>query len=111
MVLLSSMAIPLLKPLSQLLVLLSLRFKVARRSGAVLYRSYHHLREWGMLEVYLFGILVSIFKLIDITDLSLDVGLACFVALLLTQIWLEMSMPAQQAWEALSDEYEPPQAP
>ncbi|WP_085597458.1 MULTISPECIES: paraquat-inducible protein A [unclassified Pseudomonas] len=103
-VLLSSMAIPLLKLLCQLLVLLSVRFKVARRAGMLLYRSYHHLREWGMLEVYLFGILVSIVKLIDIAELNLGVGLACFVALLLTQIWLEISMPAHQVWEALSDE-------
>ncbi|MFK3789155.1 MULTISPECIES: paraquat-inducible protein A [Pseudomonas] len=103
-VLLSSMAIPLLKLLCQLLVLLSLRFKLARRSGMSLYRVYHHLREWGMLEVYLFGILVSIVKLIDIADLSLGIGLACFVALLLTQICLELNMPSHQVWEALSSE-------
>lgn len=103
-VLLSSMAIPLLKLLCQLLVLLSVRLKVARRAGLQLYRSYHHLREWGMLEVYLFGILVSIVKLVDIADLSLGIGLACFVALLLTQIWLELSMPSHQVWEALSDD-------
>ncbi|WP_085633763.1 paraquat-inducible protein A [Pseudomonas sp. R16(2017)] len=103
-VLLSSMAIPLLKLLCQLLVLLSVRFKVARRAGLQLYRSYHHLREWGMLEVYLFGILVSIVKLVDIADLSLGIGLACFVALLLTQVWLELSMPSHQVWEALSDD-------
>lgn len=104
LVLLSGMAIPLLKLLCQLLVLLSLRFKVARPTGMLLYRTYHHLREWGMLEVYLFGILVSIVKLIDIADLSLGIGLACFVALLLTQVWLELNMPSHQVWEALSNE-------
>ena len=45
-----------------------------------------------MLEVYLMGILVSIVKLIDMADLSLGVGLACFVALLFTQVWLEVTM-------------------
>lgn len=104
LVLLNSMAIPLLKLLCQLLVLLSLRLKVARRSAMLLYRGYHHLREWGMLEVYLIGILVSIVKLIDIADLSLGVGLACFIALLLTQVWLEMSMSPHQVWEALDED-------
>ncbi|MGE8065035.1 paraquat-inducible protein A [Pseudomonas sp. NPDC089569] len=104
LVLLSSMAIPLVKLLCQLLVLLSLRFKVARGTGMRLYRAYHHLREWGMLEVYLFAILVSIVKLIDIADLSLGIGLACFVALLLTQVWLELNMSSYQVWETLSSE-------
>ena len=42
--------------------------------------------------------------LIDIADLSLGIGLACFVALLLTQVWLELNMPSHQVWEALSEE-------
>jgi len=104
LVLLSSMVIPLLKLVCQLLVLLSARYQVARHTGMRLFRIYHHLREWGMLEVYLFAILVSIVKLIDIAELSLGIGLACFVALLLTQIWLELSMPSHQVWEALSGE-------
>jgi paraquat-inducible protein A len=62
------------------------------------------LREWGMLEVYLMGILVAIVKLIDMADLSLGVGLVCFVALLLVQIWLEVTMSPHQIWEALSGE-------
>jgi paraquat-inducible protein A len=49
---------PLLKLLCQLLVLLSIRFDVGRSYGLLIYRIYHHLREWGMLEVYLMGVLV-----------------------------------------------------
>ncbi|MEM8258634.1 paraquat-inducible protein A, partial [Morganella morganii] len=59
----------------QLLVMISVRFGIARHIGMLLYRGYHHLREWGMLEVYLMGILVSIVKLIDMADLSLGIGL------------------------------------
>lgn len=51
-----------------------------------------------MLEVYLMGILVSIVKLIDMADLSLGIGLACFVALLFTQVWLEVTMSPHQVW-------------
>lgn len=63
-VLLCSMVIPLLKLLCQLLVLLCIRLGAGMQLGMVLYRSYHHLREWGMLEVYLMGVLVSIVKLL-----------------------------------------------
>ncbi len=103
-VFLCSMAIPLLKLLCQLLVLLSIRLDFGRSYGLLLYRIYHHLREWGMLEVYLMGILVAMVKLMDLADLSLGLGLFCFIALLLIQIWLEVTMSPQQIWQALSGE-------
>ena len=103
-VFLCSMVIPLLKLLMQLAVLLSIRWDIGRGYGLLLYRIYHHLREWGMLEVYLMGILVSIVKLVDIASPTLDVGLGCFIALLLAQVWLEVTMSPHQIWEALSGE-------
>ncbi len=100
-VFLCSMAVPLLKLLCQLLVL---RMDFARSYGLLLYRIYHHMREWGMLEVYLMGILVAMVKLMDLADLSLGLGLFCFIALLLVQVWLEVTMAPHQIWEALSGE-------
>lgn len=103
-VLLCSMVIPLLKLLCQLAVLLCIRWRTALGIGRWLYRSYHHLREWGMLEVYLIGILVSMIKLIGMADLNVGAGLFCFIGLLLAQIWLEISMSPQQIWAALEDD-------
>lgn len=100
-VFLCSMAVPGLKLGCQLFVLLSIVARRGRRQGLYLYRVYHHLRDWGMLEVYLLGILVAMIKLNDMADLSLGIGLACFVALLLVQVWLELAMSAQQIWDAL----------
>ncbi|MFC0668061.1 paraquat-inducible protein A [Azotobacter chroococcum] len=101
-VFLCSMGIPLLKLLCQLAVLLSIRWGVGRGYGLLLYRIYHHLREWGMLEVYFMGILVSIVKLVSLADLAVGAGLICFVCLLLVQVWLEITMSPHQVWEALS---------
>lgn len=101
-VFLCSMAIPLLKLLCQLLVLLSIRFDCGRAYGLLLYRLYYHMRQWGMLEVYLMGILVAMVKLMDLADLTVGLGLFCFVALLLVQVWLEVTMSPQQIWQALS---------
>ena len=103
-VFLCSMVVPLLKLLCQLLVLLSIRMDFARSYGLLLYRIYHHMREWGLLEVYLMGILVAMVKLMDLADLSLGLGLFCFIALLLVQVWLEVTMAPHQIWEALSGE-------
>lgn len=101
-VFLCSMGIPLLKLLCQLAVLLSIRWGVGCGYGLLLYRIYHHLREWGMLEVYFMGILVSIVKLVSLADLAVGVGLICFVCLLLVQVWLEITMSPHEVWEALS---------
>jgi paraquat-inducible protein A len=102
-VFLSSMVIPLFKLLTQFLVLASIRFDIGRSYGLFLYRVYQHMREWGMLEVYLMGILVSIVKLIDIAKPSIGLGLVCFVSLLLVQVWLEATMEPHQIWEALAE--------
>ncbi|MBA1239738.1 paraquat-inducible protein A [Pseudomonas kunmingensis] len=102
-VFLCSMAVPLLKLLCQLAVLLCIALDRAKPLGMLLYRTYHHLREWGMLEVYLLGILVSIIKLRDMAELSLGIGLGCFVGLLVVQVWLELVMSPHQVWEALSE--------
>lgn len=106
LVFLCSMVIPLLKLLCQLLVLLSLRLGVARRLGMDLFRWYQHLREWGMLEVYLMGILVAIVKLVDMAELHVGLGLACFIGLLFTQVWLEVTMSRHQVWEMLAGEFD-----
>lgn len=98
-----SMAVPLLKLICQFLVLLSLPVRAMRPLGIQIYRAYHHLREWGMLEVYLFGILVSMVKLMDMAEVHLGFGIVCFVGLMLTQVWLEVTMSPHQVWDALSE--------
>lgn len=107
-VLLCSMLVPLFKLLCQLVVMLCIRWRMALGWGRWLYRSYHHLREWGMLEVYLIGVLVSIVKLMDMADLTLGLGLFCFIGLLLSQVWLEVTMSPHQIWELLEDEHARP---
>ncbi|MDB6146288.1 MAG: paraquat-inducible protein [Pseudomonas sp.] len=105
-VFLCSMGIPLLKLLCQLIVLLSIQLKIGRSFGLLLYRIYHHLRDWGMLEVYLMGVLVALVKLADLAALSLGLGLGlvCFIGMLLLQVWLEVAMSPHQIWQALSGE-------
>ncbi len=103
-VFLCSMAIPLLKLLCQLAVLLSIRLNIGRSYGLLIYRIYHHLKEWGMLEVYFMGVLVAIVKLVDLAQLTIGLGLFCFISLLLVQVWLEVVMSPHQIWMALSGE-------
>ena len=88
-VFLCSMVIPLLKLLMQLAVLLSIRWNIGRSYGLLLYRIYHHLRDWGMLEVYFMGVLVAMVKLVELAELSLGLGLICFAigAMITAHVW------------------------
>jgi paraquat-inducible protein A len=57
-----------------------------------------------MLEVYLMGALVSLVKLAGLAELELGVGAGCFAALVVVQVWLEVTLSPHQIWEALSGE-------
>ena len=65
---------------------------------------YHHVDSWEMLEVFLLGILIAIIKLKDMADLSFNLGLLCFSALMLCVISLKITLDKQLIWDAV--EYE-----
>jgi paraquat-inducible protein A len=101
LVLLCSLIIPLLKLVCQLWVLVSLKGYSGQPLACTLLRWYQHLREWGMWEIYLLGIFVSMVKIGDVAELHLGIGLFCFIALLIVQVGLEATMSLQQFWHDL----------
>jgi len=82
MVFLTAVFIPLVK----LLVLFTVAGMIytgrSTRKTAVLFRYYHHMDEWGMLEVYMIGVLVTIIKMLHMAKVEYDVGFYCFIGLL-----------------------------
>lgn len=105
LVFLCSMAFPLAKLLCQITILHCIAFKRRRHLGIFLLRIYQYLKEWGMLEVYLFGILVTIVKIGSMATLTIGFGLACFVMLLILQIWLDVEMSSSQVWQLLTEDF------
>lgn len=101
LVFLCSMALPLIELTA--LFLLSLagilrRFHPWHRG---LLRRVHTLREWGMLEVYMLGILVALVKLSDLGDTHVDIALFCFSGLLACSLGAAMSFDAHALWRML----------
>lgn len=103
LVLMCGLIIPLTKLLCQLYVLLSIYFNKTRSLAIFCFKSYQELKEWGMLEIYLLGILVSVVKLHGMAELHLGMGLACFILLLFVQVWAEVIMSAPQTWALLGN--------
>lgn len=58
----------------------------------------HHIKEWGMLEVYLLGVLVSFVKLLGMGSISFDIGFYCYVGLMVSTIVMTMNLDHWTIW-------------
>ena len=101
LVLCFSMAAPLLKLFSLLIVLFHVKFHVYSRHLAVLFRFCGMLNEWAMVEVYMVAILIAVIKLGDMAKVHIGLGLCCFVGLLLTSTLASVNLDEDQMWEAI----------
>ncbi|GAA5216004.1 paraquat-inducible protein A [Corallincola platygyrae] len=103
MVLLTAFIVPLLE--LSLLASISILAKLRKgiRFVAMATKTYQKIRSWGMLEVYMFGILVSIVKLVDLADLVVNGGLYCFSGLLFCATYAAASFDPHEVWEIVDD--------
>jgi len=101
LVLMSSIVVPLLELVLLLYILLPLSMG-KRASGSIgAFRAVRKISEWGMLEVYMLGILVAIIKLKDLADLEMGLGIYSFVALLFVTVLTSISLDAREVWDRL----------
>jgi paraquat-inducible protein A len=68
------------------------------------FRAYHQLDSWSMLNVFLLGIIVSMYKLLDDTKLSVDYGLLAFVLLLICSTMVSVTLDQHHIWQKLEKE-------
>jgi paraquat-inducible protein A len=98
MVLLVSIVFPFLK--LGLLFICSVSIACGHVSKNIigLFRLYNHLSEWGMVEVYMLGILVSIIKMYSMAMIHYDLGFFCFIGLVLLTIWSSTVVDDHRFW-------------
>lgn len=94
-----------LMPLIELLILffIALNLKLRRRSKllAPFAKLAHLISQWGMLDVYLLGILVAIIKMGDIGDILVGPALWAYVALMGCSIATAVSYDEHEVWQYL----------
>jgi len=66
-------------------------------------RSYQHLDQWGMLEVYLIAVLVSVVKLVDIAVVHPGPGLYSLAALIAVTTLSSSQLDPDLFWHQISD--------
>ncbi|MEH6824046.1 MAG: paraquat-inducible protein A [Motiliproteus sp.] len=95
----------LIVPLYLLLLLftssLLARLRVYAGLQVMLLKSHYYLRHWGMLDVYMLGLLVSIVKMKDEGDLQMGPGLYAFIALLILMLLAQFQFDSRECWERL----------
>ena len=69
------------------------------------FRAYHHLDNWAMLNVFMLGIVVSMYKLIDDTELTINLGLLTFSLFLICSTMASTALDQDSIWDKLEDRF------
>ena len=68
-----------------------------------LFRVFHDVEEWGMLEVFLLGLVVSLYKILGLADAVFGLGLIAFILLLVSATLVTYFLDEQLVWDKLSE--------
>ena len=101
LILLFAIVVPLLQLLTLFYISSALHYHREGRLLRLSMHSYQHLKGWGMLEIFLLGVLVSIIKLKDIADLEIGLGLYSLAALILVTTLCSIMFNPHQLWQQI----------
>lgn len=101
LVFLTSIFFPLLKLSLLFSVALQLKVGLYSRSLPFLFRTAHHLDEWGMPDVYLIAILVSIIKIGSVASIHYNTGFYCFIFLVLMTRATTSALDPEEFWRRI----------
>lgn len=101
MVLLSAVVFPLV--LLSGLFFISLQLHRRRYSPllARIFRLCEHLEEWAMVEIYLLGILITVIKMGNSTDVHYHAGIFCFTLLVLITLTTSTIIDRELFWRLI----------
>ena len=98
-----TLAMPLVKLGSALYIASAIKFDKVKPSMLNFFRTYHQLDSWTMLNVFMLGIVVSIYKLVEMASLSIDVGFISIALLLVFSTLVTVTLDHHLIWEKLSE--------
>lgn len=99
LVLLTSILVPLLQLLLLLYILLPIKFNRTPWKLAQAFRFLLSLGPWGMMEVFMLGILVSVVKLLDMAQIVPGLALWSFAILIFVLAGAAATLDPEIVWE------------
>lgn len=100
-VFLFTIAIPVVRLASALYIAASIKYNYIKPSLLGFFRSYHMLDSWTMTHVFFMGVVVSMYKLMTLADMSVDTGLLSLLSLLVCSTLVSVTMDQHFIWETL----------
>jgi len=107
MVLLTSVFFPVFKLFLLFIVGFCLKHRYYPKSLPALFRAYQHLAEWGMVEVYMLGILITIIKMHSMAAIEYNVGFFCFTALVFITAGSSVMLDEHEFWQKIEKNTRP----
>ncbi|MCK5915648.1 MAG: paraquat-inducible protein A, partial [Deltaproteobacteria bacterium] len=102
--LLTAVIIPLLLPLLLFIISVSILTKRAPALQAALLRTFQYLKEWGMSDIYLLGILIAIIKIAGLATIQYRVGFFCFIGLTVFTLLAANALHKSIFWGEIGDQ-------
>jgi paraquat-inducible protein A len=103
LVLLTVVLVPAVHLLSMLYILVPLQSNRVPRYLARVFRMTIFLKPWGMMEVFLLGILVSVVKLAKMATIIPGVALFTFLTLIFVQAAMAVTLDDHLIWQRIDD--------
>ncbi len=101
LVMLTCVIFPLLDMAGTLYVLLPLKLNRAPRGAPRVFRLIQHIRPWGMVEIFMLGILVALVKLAKMAEIIPGLALYSFIALMFAIAAAANNLDSHLIWEKL----------
>lgn len=103
LVLLTVVLVPAIHLMSMLYILVPLQSNRVPRYLSQVFRMIIFLKPWGMMEVFLLGILVSVVKLVKMATIIPGVALFAFLALIFVLAAMSVTLDDHLVWHRLDD--------
>jgi paraquat-inducible protein A len=103
LVLLTCVLIPLVQMLSLLYVLAPLKFNHCAPFAARVFRWHRNLQPWGMMEIFMLGILVALVKLGSLATIIPGIALIAFAVLIFVMAAMLSVLEPNLIWEKLGE--------
>lgn len=100
-VFLSTIAIPVVRLVTALTVTWHIKTNNIKPSLLIFFRSYHLLDSWTMIHIFFLGVVVSMYKLVSLADLSVGGGFYSLLLLLVCSTLVSNTMDQQFVWQEL----------
>ena len=103
LVLFTVVIVPAVHLLSMLYILIPLQMNLVPRYLARVFRTIIFLKPWGMMEVFMLGILVSVVKLAKMATIIPGVALYAFLTLIFVLAAMAVTLDEHLVWDYIED--------